>query len=173
MINRNIIKIIPSGLTKLECELLNDWVLKNYNTEIFQIGKVANNRKTTRFTKGIEYEYPESILTTFKKIKSDLGLLECENIPQGNGGIICAISFTGSRLQKHTDPNYENTESLHFIIKTSEDDDGGDLIINNVVYKLNQGECLYFFASIHEHETNILQSSKYRIVWINGIKIII
>jgi hypothetical protein len=171
MIDTNSIEIIPSVLTHDECNILNKWALDNHNTNIFQIGRVANNRKTTRFTNDIEYDYPDLILNTFNSIKKKLNLSENENIPQGKDGIICAISFNGSKLKKHKDPKYDDTESLHFIIKTSTGDAGGDLIINNVVYKINEGDCLYFFASIHEHETNVLNCSTYRIVWINGIKV--
>jgi predicted transposase YbfD/YdcC len=171
MIDVNSIEIIPSVLTHNECNLLNKWVLDNHNTNIFQRGRVANNRKTTRFTNDIKYDYPDLIVNTFKKIKEKYNFLENENIPQGNGGIICAISFNGSKLEKHIDPKYEDTESLHFIIKTSSGDNGGDLIINDVIYKINEGDCLYFFASVHPHETNILNCDTHRIVWINGIKV--
>lgn len=171
MINPNSIEIIPNVLTKDECYILNKWVLDNHNTDIFKTGQAANNRKTTRFTENVDYEYPDLIINTFNKIKKKLNVLDCDNVPQGKNGIICAISFNGSKLRKHVDPRYENTESLHFIIKTSSGDDGGDLIINNIVYKINAGDCLYFFASLHEHETNVLNCSTYRIVWINGIKV--
>jgi hypothetical protein len=171
MIDTNSIEIIPSVLTHDECNILNKWALDNHNTNIFQIGRAANNRKTTRFTNDVKYDYPDLIVNAFKKIKEKLNFSENENVPQGKDGIICAISFNGSKLIKHKDPNYDDTESLHFIIKTSTGDAGGDLIINNVVYKINEGDCLYFFASIHEHETNVLNCSTYRIVWINGIKV--
>ena len=171
MIDTNSIEIIPSVLTHDECNILNKWALDNHNTNIFQIGRAANNRKTTRFTNDVKYDYPDLIVNAFKKIKEKLNFSENENVPQGKDGIICAISFNGSKLIKHKDQKYDDTESLHFIIKTSTGDAGGDLIINNVVYKINEGDCLYFFASIHEHETNVLNCSTYRIVWINGIKV--
>lgn len=171
MIDTNLIEIIPSVLTHEQCYVLNKWVLDNHNTNIFQKGRVANNRKTTRFTNDIKYDYPDLIVNTFNSIKKKLNLSENENIPQGKDGIICAISFNGSKLEKHLDPKYEDKESLHFIIKTSTGDEGGDLIINNVVYKINEGDCLYFFASLNPHETNILNCTTHRIVWINGIKV--
>ena len=171
MIDINSIEIIPSVLTHDECNILNKWALDNHTTNIFQKGRVANNRKTTRFTNDVKYDYPDLIVHTFKKIKEKLNFSENENVPQGKDGIICAISFNGSKLKKHLDPKYEDTESLHFIIKTSSGDNGGDLIINDVIYKIKEGDCLYFFASIHPHETNILNCTTHRIVWINGIKV--
>jgi hypothetical protein len=69
MINVNSIEIIPSVLTHDECNILNKWVLDNHTTNIFQIGRAANNRKTTRFTNDIKYDYPDLIVNTFNSIK--------------------------------------------------------------------------------------------------------
>ena len=171
MIEFDTPKILPAILTRNQCNLLNNWVLNNYTTDIFQTGKVANNRRTTRFTKNVEYQYPTLIVETFHKIKEKLKLLNCENIPQGNDGIICAISFNESKLENHVDPKYDNTESLHLIIQTASGEIGGDLIINDIIYKLNDGDCVYFLASKYPHKTNRLLSTTHRIVWINGVKI--
>lgn len=171
MLQPESIQILPSVLNIEECSILNKWVLDNFDTDIFQEGRAANARRTTRFTKNVNYEYPKLITDTFYKVRQELGVLDYENISQGKDGIICAISFNESKLETHVDPKYDDTESLHLVIKTSSGESGGDLIINDVVYKLNEGDCLCFFASVHEHYTNALKSTTPRIVWINGIKV--
>lgn len=171
MFNINGIIIDKKIISDSECEILNDWAIKNYRSPIFQTGKVAGNRRTTRFTKNIEYNYPSIVDDIIIRLKEKYGLTEFEMIEQGNKGVICAISGIGSKLVAHTDPNYSDSESLHFIIQSSKAKVGGNLIIKGIKYEVNEGDCLSFFASSLEHCTDTVGGDKKRIVWIFGFKV--
>ena len=171
MFNIADIVIEKKIISHSECEILNNWVMDNCEKSIFQTGRVANNRRTTRFTQNIKYNYPNIIDNIIVRLKEKYGLNDFEMIEQGNNGVICAISGIGSELKTHIDPNYGNTESLHFIIQSSKAEHGGNLIIKDIKYEVNEGDCLSFFASALEHHTDTVKGKRKRIVWIFGFKI--
>lgn len=164
------VTIIRNFLSKEECSELNEWAIQNENKEFFKTGKEAENRKTTRYSKNIEFKYPILILEKFQHFKKEFGVENLNNIEQGKNGIICAISTNGSILRKHKDPSHNNFNSFHLVIQTSKSEIGGELVINDRVYKVNEGDVLCFFADCNEHYTTENIGSKPRIVWILGIK---
>jgi hypothetical protein len=164
------VTVIENFLSENDCRELNEWTNKNKDKEFFKTGKEADNRKTTRYSNNIEFDYPELILKSFARFKKEFGVEELKNIEQGKNGIINAISYGNSELIVHTDPKYKENQSFHVTIQTSKAESGGDLIIDGIVYNVKEGDAVCFFASAVKHCTNVTSGNKPRIVWILGIQ---
>ena len=166
----NKVTVIKNFLSKEECEVLNEWTLKNKDNVWFRSGKGADNRKTTRYSNAIEFDYPEIIVNKFKEFRNNFNVDGLKLIEQGRNGIINAISYVGSELELHTDPPYGECQSFHVTIQTSKAEKGGDLIADGVVYDVDEGDAVCFFASAVKHCTNMTEGNKPRIVWIMGLQ---
>lgn len=166
----NKVTIIKKFLSKKECKILNDWTLTNKDMEWFKTGKGAENRKTTRYSNSIEFSYPNVITNRFNKFRNDFNVQNLKLIEQGRCGIINAISYEGSELELHTDPSYDEYQSFHITVQTSKAEVGGDLIADGVIYNVDEGDAVCFFASAVKHCTNLTYGNIPRIVWILGLK---
>jgi hypothetical protein len=168
--NVNEVTVIKNFLTKEECQFLNEWTLTNMDTEWFRKGKGADNRRTTRYSNSIEFSYPNIVTEKFNQFRKDFNVEDLKLIEQGRDGIINAISYEGSELELHTDPSYGEYQSFHITVQTSKAEFGGDLIADGVVYNVNEGDAVCFFASAVKHSTNLTEGNKPRIVWIMGLQ---
>jgi hypothetical protein len=166
----NKVTVIKNFLTKEECDLLNDWTSANKDMVWFRKGKGADNRKTTRYSSGFDFNYPEIIIQKFNKFRKKFNIEHLNKIEQGRDGIINALSYEGSELELHTDPAYGDYQSFHITVQTSKAEVGGDLIADGVVYEVNEGDAVCFFASAVKHATNVTKGDKPRIVWILGLQ---
>ena len=166
----NRVTVIRNFISKEECDELNKWTTQNENKEFFKTGKEAENRKTTRYSNSIEFNYPTLILEKFQNFKKEFGIENLNNIEQGKNGIINAISYGNSELILHTDPQYNKAQSFHITIQTSKAESGGDLIADGIVYEVDEGDAICFFASSIKHCTNPTSGNKPRIVWILGLQ---
>ena len=166
----NKVTVIKNFLSKEECQLLNEWTLTNKEMEYFKKGKGADNRKTTRYSNSINFSYPKVITDKFEQFRKEFNVVNLNLIQQGKDGIINALSYDGSELELHTDPAYDEYQSFHITIQTSKADVGGDLIANGIVYNVEEGDAICFFASAVKHATNITKGNKPRIVWILGLQ---
>jgi len=166
----NKVTVIKNFLTKEECELLNDWTLANKDMKWFRKGKGADNRRTTRYSNSFNFNYPEIIVEKFRQFRKEFNVEHLNIIEQGRYGIINALSYEGSELELHTDPDYGDFQSFHITVQTSKAEVGGDLIADGVVYNVNEGDAVCFFASAIKHATNMTEGNKPRIVWMLGIQ---
>lgn len=166
------VTIINDVLNLYECGLLNKWVFENKNKEFFKKSKleIGENRKTTRGSNEISFDFPDIIYKTYDNLKTKLKLDDFMVHPNGSDGVVCSISYTQGILKKHKDPKLPNHESLHLLIKTS-GTLGGNLVINDQEYDLNIGDCLCFFSSINEHSVTEYLGLEPRITWFCSIQI--
>ena len=170
MIYINSIETIPSALSPNECDILNKWVLENKN-KFFKKSAIGQNRITTRFSTNLEFEDPSLIIDKFNELKNNLGLSDCLNHPAGKNGIVCTITNKNGELRNHFDPKLPNSESLHFLIKTLNGGEGGEIYINDTHYPLNEGDCLIFFASALEHKVTKITGDGDRVSWFFSVSI--
>jgi hypothetical protein len=168
--NVNEVTIIKNFFTKEECQFLNKWTLTNMDMEWFRKGKGADNRRTTRYSNSIEFLYPNIVTKKFNQFRKDFNVDNLKLIEQGRDGIINALSHEGSELELHTDPSYGDYQSFHITVQTSKAEKGGDLIADGVVYNVDEGDAVCFFASAVKHCTNKTEGNKPRIIWIMGIQ---
>ena len=166
----NEITVIKNFLTTEECQELNQWTLDNKDMDWFKTGKGADNRKTTRYSNSIDFSYPKLITDKFTQFRKEFNVGNLKLIQQGKDGIINALSYDGSELELHTDPAYGEYQSFHLTVQTSKAEKGGDLIADGVVYNVNEGDAVCFFASAVKHCTNIVEGNKPRIIWILGLQ---
>ena len=166
----NKVTVIKNFISKEECEILNEWTLLNKDMDWFKSGKGAENRRTTRYSNSNKFDYPQIILDKFNQFREDFKVKELNLIEQGRNGIINAISYEGSELELHTDPSYGEYQSFHITIQTSKADVGGDLVADGIIYNVNEGDAVCFFASAVKHCTNMTEGNKPRIIWIMGIQ---
>lgn len=153
-----------------ECYILNNWALENKN-KFFKNSHIGENRITTRSSNNLNFEYPLLITKKFNELKNELGLSNYKNSVAGKNGIVCTITSNMGELRNHLDPSNVGYESLHFLIKTSNGGNGGGFYIKNKEYPLNEGDCLIFFASIHEHKVTKIIGDGNRISWFQSIQI--
>jgi hypothetical protein len=168
--NVNKVTVIKNFLNKEECEILNEWTQSNKDMEWFRKGKGADNRRTTRYSKDMIFSYPKIVTDKFNQFKKDFNVESLDFIEQGRDGIINAISYEGSELELHTDPSYGDYQSFHITVQTSKSIKGGDLIADGIVYDVNEGDAVCFFASAVKHSTSLTEGKKPRIIWIMGLK---
>jgi hypothetical protein len=166
----NKVTVIKNFLSKEECQSLNNWTLTNKDMEWFRKGKGADNRTTTRYSNSIEFSYPNIITEKFNQFRKDFNVVDFKLIEQGRDGIINAISYEGSELELHTDPSYGNYQSFHITVQTSKSEKGGDLIADGIIYNVDEGDAICFFASAVKHCTNLTEGNKPRIVWVLGLQ---
>lgn len=165
--------VLKNVIDSESCKILNDWVLMNKDNQFFKNSKVelGEKRKTTRGSREVNFVFPKLIYETYESIKEKLKIDRFMFHPNGNEGIVCSISEKNGFLKPHKDPKIKNYESLHLLIKTSGEKDGGNIIINNEEYIINEGDCLTFFASINEHSVTEYNGEKPRITWFCSIQI--
>lgn len=165
--------IFKNVISSENCKILNDWAIENKHQEFFKNSKIelGEKRKTTRGSKEINYVFPSVIHKTYDNIKQKLDIDKFMFHPNGNEGIVCSISEKNGFLRTHKDPKITNHESLHLLIKTSGDEIGGNIIVNDTEYVINVGDCLSFFASINEHSVTEYNGEDPRITWFCSVQI--
>lgn len=167
------ITILKKCVSDSECEILNKWVIDNQDNDFFlrTNPSISYGRKTTRRTDSIQYDLPHEIKNIYKNIKKELRLENFKPREVGKEGIISSISFKDSFMDTHTDAHIDGFATYHLLIKTSENEEGGNLVINNKEYNLNKGECLAFFVSHNPHSVTKYLGTNPRIVWVYSMHI--
>ena len=158
-------------ISESESEALGQWILDNYQNNNFKkAGHPGTIRKTTRFSKSIEY--PDQAYTIQKRIDAlitELFKLDMiVRVPDFPDGMYGSYGFKGDACQIHTDPRWiKNYITYHFNIMLSTYQNG-DLYVNHNLVKLKKTDAVLYPVSELPHYTTELTGSEPRLFWCFG-----
>jgi len=133
---------------------------------------MRGNRKTTRYSTDEDFTYPNESLEIRKKIIDKFNLQENEKhaiYPPFKNGILASYAEDNDTCYLHKDPIWvENYETLHCNIITQAPEQGGELVINEEKYIMEENELFCYRVSKNNHEVLKIKSKKPRLMWIFG-----
>ena len=162
----------PNFISVQEAQEMSNWILENNQRAFFKDANMGGIRKTTRYTDGENFEYPNIVKHVREKIVNFLSLNKSELlglIPPFKNGIVASCAFPGDICYSHVDPVWINGyHTLHCNILTQEPEDGGYLILNNQTKIMKERELVCYLVSKTMHETTKIFGDKLRLMWIFG-----
>jgi hypothetical protein len=166
------IACFPDFILVQEAQEMSNWILENNQRSFFKNANMGGIRKTTRYTNGENFEYPNIVKHIREKIVNFLNLQESELsglIPPFKNGIVASCAFPGDTCYSHVDPVWvAGYHTLHCNILTQEPENGGHLILDKQTKIMKQRELVCYLVSKDEHETTKILGDKLRLMWIFG-----
>lgn len=160
-----MIRLIPNFLTPEECRILAEW--EEQNRHIFQDANMGGNRQTTRFIQD-HIDFPPLAHELRSRVKDLLGLDDRVRPPFASG-MVASYAPPGDICIEHIDPEwYEGHHTLHCNVIVQKPESGGDVVIDGVLYNVNQGDLLCFYVSDYYHSVTKVIGNTPRLMWIFG-----
>jgi len=159
------IKIYQNFIDNEYCDVLKNWIFKNKNLSFFSDANMNGKRVTTRYSKE-NIVFPQEAFEIKNKIINHLNLKFFKHAPFIHG-MYASIAFKNDDCYLHKDPrHYNNHITLHCNLKLN-DTVGGDILVEDQVYKLNKGDLWVYPTSEINHGSNKLISDN-RLIWVYG-----
>ena len=163
--------LLKNLITKKERNVLQDWIIKNKDSEWFMwSGHQGTKRRTTRFSDHVVY--PNTAFEVRDRIKKLLNI-NTNFYPNYPDGMVASYGLKEDECEVHTDPTwFDNHKTFHCVVLLSASEKGGIPIINGLQYSMSELDGLYYSVSDIPHSTTKTSGDKPRILWIFGFSIL-
>jgi hypothetical protein len=163
--------IFKNFISEEECYILSNWILKNFQTNVFINSEhPGTRRKTTRFSNIVEY--PNTAYEIRERV--DQLIFKTVNVESVNRlgaypeSMYASYGYENDLCVSHKDPAYiPGTKTYHFNIILS-DYENGKLVIEDTVIDLEKKDGILYPVSDLEHSTTKLTGDKPRLFWSFG-----
>lgn len=166
-------RMLPSFLSKEECDDLNALAMKYMESGILKIGGYPG-RVTTRFIKqNKDFDFPEFVYDISKKIRVAAGI-ECFPFEheRGKNGINVAVTKIGGFINWHTDPRGEDGSATYRCnVITQKSTFGGQVVFKDKILPLEEGDVHCYAVSEVPHLVTESEGPTPRILWMFGAQI--
>lgn len=177
--SKQYVKIIKNFISDEERQILNFWTLSNYPEEYFRDPTMDDLYEGTRYTtrgpneddvkERMLIEYPKEAYDIRKRIIEAFDLEGYRHPRSFYDGIVNGIGFENGNIFNHIDPIYfPGTNTLHCNIVTQKPHHGGNVVINDVEYDVEDTDLMYYMVSKHYHSVTRTSGLKHRILWVYG-----
>lgn len=158
----------PITLLDVDRRCMKAWIESNVASGCFQDANMGGARLTTRYTDGVQFDFPEVAYQVRSRLSRELGF-GLNPTPGFKDGMVASYARPGDTCYAHKDPRWHSGfYTVHCNVILSAPEEGGELVAEGERYEMPEGGFICYPVSEVMHETLLVKGTKPRLMWVFG-----